>query len=1004
MAPEMKGLAQFLTDLRNSREEGEEDRTVQAELVHIQKQFQQSKLSGYNRKKYICKLLYVQLLGNRLSFGFDQAIQLTRSKVLGEKMVGYQAVGVFVEQDMETMNEGQWESIFESIDLDLAAKNMDMICCGVQAVADLCEYNSMIITRRYEARIYGALRSPEFEDNVHQKAALTMAKLLKLDPSILARHPEYLSRIIPMIHSTNLGMVLAVVPILEVVARVDSVRSRPCITLAVSKLDQLITKQDCPKEYYFHNVMAPFVLVKLFKLLELLIPDTTSVDSANHDQLQKIIQTAIQTSITTSMSETCSPETRDSAKSVLFAALSLAPHVDPDSDQACVAANALCGMLKSTDANTRYLALGALLKLAARDNKEIHQVIDNNLETVSVLLRDKDVSVRRRAMDLVYMMCNSNNVEKTCSEFLGYLEISEFSIRSEVAVKVAVLAEKYATDPVWFVVTISKLLSLAGNYVNDDVWCRMAQIVVNNNNIQPVACRTLIRYLKGGDCPDSIIKLGSFLLGEFGQTVTDTLALEDQFYLINSFYLQSGAATRSIMLTAFLKYYAKSPVLHERIGELFEQEGNSFSPEIQQRALEYSAVIKTGNTELLKSLTSAMPPFTSKGSPLIARLGTLHELKESFILPEYRSSSPLRNSRSPSPSRPLAPSPRKTPQRLASIPALTPSKVSLTPSRASLSASRTSLGGSTSSLISPTKVPRPPPSRKLTSASGSSNRLSTYSNNSVNRLSVYSNSSSLFETEHTDVSLLSSGWEDGYYRLCRFDQGIFYENSMMVIVYRLKRERSVLHVSLTFSNKSPYKISGLVSEMAAVSDAGYSVKTLNHPDSTITEGGKTKQEFDVTLNSMFQNSSCPTLVVSFMAGSLNTVNLRVPTILLKGISAGAPLSKLDFFMRWSQIDQGLGLQGQGQVIVELAKPTITSILGRFVSNIGLENLREVDDNQLNVVGAGILNMISSAAAVLLRIEPNPETPSVLRLTVRATVPGLASLLTDSISEVMRHTL
>lgn len=57
-------------------------------------------------------------------------------------------------------------------------------------------------------------------------------------------------------------------------------------------------------------------------------------------------------------------------------------------------------------------------------------------------LKDADISIRRRGLDLLFTMCNNQNVRDIVDELLKYLEIADFSMRDELVLKTAVLAER----------------------------------------------------------------------------------------------------------------------------------------------------------------------------------------------------------------------------------------------------------------------------------------------------------------------------------------------------------------------------------------------------------------------------------------------------------------------------------------------------------------------------------------------------------------------------------
>ena len=56
--------------------------------------------------------------------------------------------------------------------------------------------------------------------------------------------------------------------------------------------------------------------------------------------------------------------------------------------------------------------------------------------------------------------------------------------------KIAILAEKYAQDYTWYVDTILNLIRLAGDYISEEVWYRIIQIVINRQDVQGYAAKT----------------------------------------------------------------------------------------------------------------------------------------------------------------------------------------------------------------------------------------------------------------------------------------------------------------------------------------------------------------------------------------------------------------------------------------------------------------------------------------------------------------------------------
>lgn len=52
----MRGLVQFIADLRNARARELEEKRINKELANIRQKFKDGNLSGYHKKKYVCKV------------------------------------------------------------------------------------------------------------------------------------------------------------------------------------------------------------------------------------------------------------------------------------------------------------------------------------------------------------------------------------------------------------------------------------------------------------------------------------------------------------------------------------------------------------------------------------------------------------------------------------------------------------------------------------------------------------------------------------------------------------------------------------------------------------------------------------------------------------------------------------------------------------------------------------------------------------------------------------
>jgi hypothetical protein len=61
-------------------------------------------------------------------------------------------------------------------------------------------------------------------------------------------------------------------------------------------------------------------------------------------------------------------------------------------------------------------------------------------------LKDRDISVRRRALDLMYSMCDTTNAKVIVGELVRYLQVADYNLREEMVLKIAILTERFATE------------------------------------------------------------------------------------------------------------------------------------------------------------------------------------------------------------------------------------------------------------------------------------------------------------------------------------------------------------------------------------------------------------------------------------------------------------------------------------------------------------------------------------------------------------------------------
>lgn len=173
-------------------------------------------------------------------------------------------------------------------------------------------------------------------------------------------------------------------------------------------------------------------------------------------------------------------------------------------------------------------------------------------------------------------------------------------------------------------------MSIAGDYVGDEVWYRIVQIVTNTEELQEYASRKVYEHLRSPTCHENIVKVAAYILGEFGHLIAneeDPKAISpiEQFTLINSKVSACSSSTKALILTTYVKWLNLFPEIRQHIIVILQKFTHTLDAELQQRACEYLAIASMPDEDMLQNVMDEMPPFPeSRESALLNRLLRQH--------------------------------------------------------------------------------------------------------------------------------------------------------------------------------------------------------------------------------------------------------------------------------------------------------------------------------------------------------------------------------------------
>ncbi|XP_066556501.1 AP-2 complex subunit alpha-2 isoform X2 [Amia ocellicauda] len=913
----MRGLAVFISDIRNCKSKEAEIKRINKELANIRSKFKGDKgLDGYSKKKYVCKLLFIFLLGHDIDFGHMEAVNLLSSNKYTEKQIGYLFISVLVNSNSELIR-----LINNAIKNDLSSRNPTFMNLSLHCIANV---GSREMAEAFAADIPRILVAGDTMDSVKQSAALCLLRLNRTSPDLVPMG-EWTSRVVHLLNDQHLGVVTAATSLITTLAQKNPEEFKTSVSLAVARLSRIVTSASTDlQDYTYYFVPAPWLSVKLLRLLQCYPPPE---DAAIRGRLTECLETILNKAQEPPKSKKVQHSNAKNA--VLFEAISLIIHHDSEPNLLVRACNQLGQFLQHRETNLRYLALESMCTLASSEFS--HEAVKTHIETViNALKTERDVSVRQRAVDLLYAMCDRSNAQQIVAEMLNYLETADYSIREEIVLKVAILAEKYAVDYTWYVDTILNLIRIAGDYVSEEVWYRVIQIVINRDDVQGYAAKTVFEALQAPACHENLVKVGGYILGEFGNLIAGDPRSSPlvQFDLLHSKFHLCSVPTRALLLSTYIKFINLFPEIKGTVQGVLRSDSQlkNADVELQQRAVEYLRLSCIASTDILATVLEEMPPFPERESSILAKLK--RKKGPGGLVPDMEEG-------------------RK--ERSTDVNGgMEPVSVSNNAKTTTPSPSADLLGlGSAPSLNS-----APPP------ASGASLLVDVFSENSGSPTAL-------------------APADENFSRFVCKNNGVLFENQLLQIGLKSEFRQNLGRMYIFYGNKTSTQFLSFSSSVMCPDSLTSQLNVHTKPvDPTVDGGAQVQQILNIECVSDFMEA--PVLSIQFRyGGTLQNIAVKLPITLNKFFQP-TEMSAQDFFQRWKQLSAP---QQEVQKIFKAKHSMDTEVTKAKIIGFGVALLDRVDPNPSNFVGAGVLHTKSTQVGCLLRLEPNTQA-QMYRLTLR----------------------
>ncbi|VDO29187.1 unnamed protein product [Brugia timori] len=580
-------LRDLIRQVRAARTMAEERAVVDRESANIRETFRDDDSPWKCRN--IAKLLYIHMLGYPAHFGQMECMKLVAQPRYTDKRIGYLGAMLLLDERSEVHL-----LVTNSLKNDLNASTQFVTGLALCTLGSIC---SSEMCRDLASEVERLIKSSN--TYIKKKAALCAFRIVKKVPELMEM---FISCTKSLISEKNHGVLIGGITLVsEMCEKSPDVLNhfRKMVPNLVRILKNLLMSGYSP-EHDVTGISDPFLQIKILKLLRILGRYDAKASEEMNDILAQVA--------------TNTETSKNVGNAILYETVLTIMEIRSESGLRVLAVNILGRFLLNPDKNIRYVALNTLLKTVFVD----YNAVQRHRTTVVDCLKDPDVSIRRRAMELCFALINQANITNMTKEILIFLETADPEFKAECASKMYIAAEKYSPNYGWHLDTMIKVLKLAGNYVPDEVVSCMIQLISSHAELQHYAAVQLYRAVQSDIVnAQPLLQVAFWTIGEFGDIILrlndDDVVKVEESSIIDVFerILPSNLTntiTKSYALTALAKLDTRFNETNNRIRQMIESNKGHLHLELQQRSVEFSRLLNYG--ELKFGLLERMPIIT----------------------------------------------------------------------------------------------------------------------------------------------------------------------------------------------------------------------------------------------------------------------------------------------------------------------------------------------------------------------------------------------------------
>jgi len=476
------------------------------------------------RHRNVAKLLFMHMLGYPTHFGQLECMKLIASPHFPEKRIGYLGMMLLLSEEADVLMLST-----NSLKNDMNAQNKFIAGLALCTIGNLATSD---MSRDLAPEVDKHLKSGN--PYLRKKAGLAMARCLTKCPDMVE---DFVDRVVTLLKDKNHGVLITVVQLMTQVLMIDLKNAeeegedpfqtdcRNAFLRLVPMLVRMLKNLQSPghsPEYEVDGVADPFLQVQLLTLLRLLGAKNEKASEEMNDVLSRVATT---------------DSSKNAGNAILYECVQTIMGIESDGQLRVLAINILGRFLLNRDNNIRYVALNTLARCIVEQQKSGQDVagdansasaaLQKHRGTVVDCLKDPDISIRQRALELIYHLVNSSNVASLTAELLNYLVLCPREHRGDICTRILRVVERFGPDDRWRADTLITMLTIAGREATTEVQSSSVIYISRaSEDIHAYATHKLLKAIRDDDGSQrGLLVVGIWCIGEYGD-----LLLNDYTY------------------------------------------------------------------------------------------------------------------------------------------------------------------------------------------------------------------------------------------------------------------------------------------------------------------------------------------------------------------------------------------------------------------------------------------------------------------------------------------